>query len=681
MKRFKYIHILAALFLLLGMGVQSYVSYSRALFSLQEKMDLETQIAQEKLQFELYDALDASSQIADKVKKCLEHPDELYDKTSELLNRYPNFYSCYVTFPPYYYPEEGKWFGLTSYRTKDSIISRPFGNAEHDYFEREWYKGAVQSTEGYWSTPYRDDDFDEPIYTYSKVMRDEEGKLICVIGIDFSLNWIHNLLEHFKPFEEAVFMLYGSNGTLLAMSNGAPADGFGNSWIITSKTLQPINIKMVTAVPKRHIIQSLSLGTLLPFGVFVLGIFVVGLLIRRMTRDERDNARLETEKEVMSHELEIAHDIQMGILKDENEKKKAQANGDIELNTLLVPMREVGGDFYDFHREGDELWFIIGDVSGKGVPAAIFMSAAVNLFRAAGVRAASPKEIMEEMNAILSENNPSLTFVTAFIGRLHIPTGELLFCNAGHCAPLIKHKLSAVNQHSAVRSQPSEVKCLQMESNIPLGYDGRYCFVEQGCMLGEGDTLVLYTDGVTEARNSEREMLGLKRWSDIVAKNEDLPNAIKHFIGQAEPTDDITLMTICKESPILPMTINVPCREDQWPVLRNAIHSFGLCIGMERKALKKYEVAAEEAIVNILHYSQANDIEIVLSSQDSAFTIQLMDDGLPFDPTEHTPNNKTIDERQIGGMGIHLIRQIVDEMHYERKEEKNILGLVKKINS
>ena len=636
MKRFKYIHILAALFLLLGMGVQSYVSYSRALFRLQEKMDLEMQIAQEKLRFELFDALDASSQIAEKVKKCLEDPDELYDKTSELLNRYPNFYSCYVVFPPYYYPEEGKWFGLTSYRTKDSIISRPFGNAEHDYFEREWYKGAVQSTEGYWSTPYRDDDFDEPIYTYSKVMRDEEGKLICVIGIDFSLNWIHNLLEQFKPFEEAVFMLYGS--------------------------------------------QSLRLGTLLPFGVFVLGILVVGLLIRRITRDEQMNARLETEKKVLSHELEIAHDIQMGILKDENEKKQAQGNGDIELQTLLVPMREVGGDLFDFHREGDELWFIIGDVSGKGVPAAIFMSAAVNLFRAAGVRATSPKEIMEEMNAILSENNPSLTFVTAFIGCLHIPTGELLFCNAGHCAPLIKHKLSAVNQHSAVSIQPSEVRCLQMESNIPLGYDGRYCFVEQGCMLGEGDTLVLYTDGVTEAHNSEREMLGLKRWSDIVAKNEDLPNAIKHFIGQADPTDDITLMTICKKSPVLPMTINVPCREDQWPVLRNAIHSFGLCIGMERKALKKYEVAAEEAIVNILHYSQANDIEIVLSSQDSAFTIQLMDDGLPFDPTEHTPNNKTIDERQIGGMGIHLIRQIVDEMHYERKKEKNILRMVKLLN-
>ena len=666
MKRFKYIHILAALFLLLGMGVQSYVSYSMALSRLQEKMDLEMQIAQEKLRFELFDALDASSQIAEKVKKCLEHPDELYDKTSELLNRYPNFYSCYVVFPPYYYPEEGKWFGLTSYRTKDSVISRPFGNAEHDYFEREWYKGAVQSTEGYWSTPYRDDDFDEPIYTYSKVMRDEEGKLICVIGIDFSLNWIHNLLEYFKPFEEAVFMLYGSNGTLLAMSNGAPADGFGNSWIITSKTLQPINIKMVTAVPKRHIIQSLSLGTLLPFGVFVLGIFVVGLLIRRMTRDERENARLETEKEVMSHELEIAHDIQMGILKDTNEKQKAQGNGDIELQTLLVPMREVGGDLFDFHREGDELWFIIGDVSGKGVPAAIFMSAAVNLFRAAGVRANSPKEIMEEMNAVLSEDNPSMTFVTAFIGCLRIPTGELIYCNAGHCAPII--------------SSQDSVFSIQMEPNIPLGFDGRYSFVEQGCMLGEGETLVLYTDGVTEARNSAHEMLGMKRWSEIVANKEDMYGAIKAFIGQAEPTDDITLMTIRKKSPVQPVTLRVPCHEDQWPVLRKAIHTFGLCNGMDKKGLKKLEVAAEEAVVNILHYSQASEIEMVLSSQDLAFTIQLMDDGLPFDPTEHTPNNKTIDERQIGGMGIHLIRQIVDELHYERKENKNILRMVKSLN-
>jgi sigma-B regulation protein RsbU (phosphoserine phosphatase) len=668
MKQFKYIHVIAALFLLLGMGVQTYVSYSRAQSQLQEKMDLEMQIAQEKLRFELYDALDANAQLTEEVKRDLTHPENLYSKTNELINRYPNFYSCYVVFPPYYYPEKGKWFGLTSYRTKDSIVSCPFGDAEHDYFEREWYKGAVQNNAGYWSTPYIDEDFDEPIYTYSNDVLDEKGDLICVIGIDFSLKWIHNMLDHFRPFEEAVFMLYSSNDQLLAASDGAPKDGEldDGSWIVSRKTLQPINIRMVTAVPRSHVIESLRLGTLLPLGVFVLGILVVGLLIRRITRDEQVNARLETEKEVLSHELEIAHDIQMGILKDEKEKKQAQGNGDIELQTLLVPMREVGGDLFDFHREGNELWFIIGDVSGKGVPAAMFMSAAVNLFRAAGVRANSPKEIMEEMNAVLSEDNPSMTFVTAFVGCLRIPTGELIYCNAGHCAPVISR------QHSAVS--------LQMEPNIPLGFDGRYSFVEQGCMLGEGETLVLYTDGVTEARNSAREMLGMKRLAEIVATQEDLYGAIQAFMDKAEPTDDITLMTIRKKSPVQPVTLRVPCRADQWPVLRKAIHTFGLCNGMDKKGLKKLEVAAEEAIVNILHYSQASEIEMVLSMQHSEVSIQLSDDGIAFDPTAHVPNEKATDERQVGGLGIHLIRQIVDELHYERKENKNILRMVKSLN-
>ena len=677
MKQFKYIHVIAALFLLLGMGVQSYVSYSRAQSQLQEKMDLEMQIAQEKLRFELYDALEAWTELEDEVKKHLHEPETIILKTDEILRRYPNFYACYVAFPPYYFPQE-KWFEPTTYRTQDTIISGILGDAEHDYFEREWYKGASQNSDDYWSPPYREETFNKTIYSYSKSLRDEEGNLICVIGVDFSLKWINRLLEQFKPFEEAVFMLYSSNDHLLAASDGAPKEGFDQSWIISHKTLQPIHINMVTAIPKSYILKSLRLGILLPLSVFVLGILVVWFLIRRITRDEQVNARLETEKKVLSHELEIAHDIQMGILKDEKEKKQAEGDGDIELQTLLVPMREVGGDLFDFHREGDKLWFIIGDVSGKGVPAAIFMSAAVNLFRAAGGRANSPKEIMEEMNAVLSENNPSLTFVTAFVGCLRIPTGELVYCNAGHCAPLI---------YSPITGNPSP---LPLNPNIPLGFDGHYSFVEQGCMLGEGETLVLYTDGVTEARNPEREMLGMKRWAEIVKTGDGLPvtgngleghlwSELKAFMGKAEPTDDITLMTIRKTGPVIPVTIHVPCREDQWPVMKGTIHSFGLCAGLDKKALKKFEVAAEEAIVNILHYSQASEVELKMKNEKLKIILTLTDDGIAFDPTAHVPNEKATDERQVGGMGIHLIRQIVDEIRYERSEEKNILTLVKKI--
>lgn len=679
--RYRYLHITAALFLIVGMGVQFIVSYRHATRQVQERFDLEMQIAQEKLTFELYDAYEAEEQLESVVAENLNHPENLLEETRAFIKRYPNFFTCYVAFPEYRYPEKGRWYCLSSFRVKDSIFSMVFGDEKHDYFTREWYEGAVQSGRGggFWSQPYIDEDFDEPIFTHSDDMRDKDGNLLCIIGLDFSVNWTKRLLEQFRPFDEAVFVLYSSNGTLLTASEdlkGGKGELFDErDWVVSRRTLEPINIDMVTAVPRRYVWESIRLGILLPLAVFVLGILIVALLIRRLVHDEKENARLGTEKEVMAHELQIAHDIQMGILKGERLKVESERNAggerDIELYATLLPMREVGGDLYDFHREGDELWFIIGDVSGKGVPAAMFMSAAVNLFRATGVRANSPKEIMEEMNAVLSENNPSFIFVTAFIGRLHIPSGQLLYCNAGHCEPLIVR---------SVKGDRTSVESLRMEPNIPLGYDGTYKFIEQGCMLGEGETLVLYTDGVTEARDSSRQMLGKQRWADMVAQGEDPLSIVRRYIGEAEPTDDITLMTIRKLGAVQPVALRVPNREDQWPLLKRTIHECGLCIGMDKRVLKKLEVAAEEAVVNIRLYSQATEIALEVISRQSEISVQLTDDGVPFDPTTCVNDPaKQVGERQIGGLGISLIRQIADDLRYQRIGNTNQLTIIKNI--
>lgn len=679
--RYRYLHITAALFLIVGMGVQFIVSYRHATRQVQERFDLEMQIAQEKLTFELYDAYEAEEQLESVVAENLNHPENLLEETRAFIKRYPNFFTCYVAFPEYRYPEKGRWYCLSSFRVKDSIFSMVFGDEKHDYFTREWYEGAVQSGRGggFWSQPYIDEDFDEPIFTHSDDMRDQDGNLLCIIGLDFSVNWTKRLLEQFRPFDEAVFVLYSSNGTLLTASEdlkGGKGELFDErDWVVSRRTLEPINIDMVTAVPRRYVWESIRLGILLPLAVFVLGILIVALLIRRLVHDEKENARLGTEKEVMAHELQIAHDIQMGILKGERLKIESERNAggerDIELYATLLPMREVGGDLYDFHREGDELWFIIGDVSGKGVPAAMFMSAAVNLFRATGVRANSPKEIMEEMNAVLSENNPSFIFVTAFIGRLHIPSGQLLYCNAGHCEPLIVR---------SVKGDRTSVESLRMEPNIPLGYDGTYKFIEQGCMLGEGETLVLYTDGVTEARDSSRQMLGKQRWADMVAQGEDPLSLVRRYIGEAEPTDDITLMTIRKLGAVQPVALRVPNREDQWPLLKRTIHECGLCIGMDKRVLKKLEVAAEEAVVNIRLYSQATEIALEVISRQSEISVQLTDDGVPFDPTTCVNDPaKQVGERQIGGLGISLIRQIADDLRYQRIGNTNQLTIIKNI--
>ena len=533
--RYRYIHILAAFFLILGMGVQFFMSYYRARYYAKEIVDMKMEIAEGKLRFALHDAYDAVDQMKVIVEENLSQPEKLYDETRTLLIRYPNFYSSYVSFPEYYYPNEGKWFSPCSFRVQDSIYTVKFGDEYHDYFTREWYKGALQSGEkGFWSQPYVDEDFDETIFTHSDNMVDKDGKLICVIAMDFSVSWMQEQLEEFKPDKEAIGVLYSSNGKLLTASKNLgendPSRLAEEGWVVSRHTLNPLDIDIVVAVPRWLIWKRVLLGIMLPFIIFVLGIVIVGVLIRRMLRDQTEKVLLESEKEMIKRELNIAHDIQMGILRHDFPNDKG-----ITVNSVLLPMLEVGGDLYDFSRNGDYLCFIVGDVSGKGVSAAMFMSATVNLFRSTLGTLSSPKAIMMKMNGVLSDNNPSLTFVTAFVGRLQISTGQLLYCNAAHLPPLVV-------------SPNGDVKVMEMTPNIPLGYDAEYEFVEEGFTLGKDEKLVLCTDGVTEAVDASGKMMGEDVWRDIVAENGDLLEAVKHYIGAAEQVDDITIMSIHRMS-------------------------------------------------------------------------------------------------------------------------------------
>jgi anti-sigma regulatory factor (Ser/Thr protein kinase) len=659
---------LAALFLIVGMTVQFVLSYRQAMRHVQENIDLKTQIAHEKILFELYDAYEVVDQMKHFVAENVSQPNSMLKGTRDLLTRYPSCYTVCVNFPENFYPEKGKWFSPCSYRLNDSIKSMITGGIDFDYFQREWYKGALKSgNKGYWSKPYWSHVIDKTIFTYSDNMLDKMGGLICVINVDFSLEWMQQLLEQFKPLEDAICVIYSSDGTVLTASDDQtvynPSDLTEDGWILSRQTFEWIDIEMVIAVPQSYIWKGILWRILWSLIVLVLTIFVVGILIRRMLRDQQENARLETEKEVISHELQIAHDIQMGILRHDFPQDEC-----VTMHADLLPMLEVGGDLYDFSRQGDVLWLIVGDVSGKGIPATMFMSATVNLFRSALGHQTSPKAIMEEMNAVLSENNPSVTFVTAFIGRLHIPSGQLIYCNAAHM-PLL------------VQGIDGSVRSIKMAPNIPLGFDEKYHFAEEGCMLGVGEKLVLYTDGVTEARNVARKMMGEERWIEIVSHVEDLLKAVLQYIGEAEPTDDITLMTITKKSAVQPISLHVPNNIDQWPLLRRTLHDYGVCLGIETRALKKLETALEEAVVNIVNHSHATEIELnVHSPKYKELRITLTDDGVPFDPTSHeSDTSKPIDGLQIGGLGIVLLKQMMDELHYQRTNERNQLTMTKYI--
>ncbi|MBO7457602.1 MAG: SpoIIE family protein phosphatase [Paludibacteraceae bacterium] len=661
----KSLPIVCAVFFVIAMTVQFFVSYGREKADLMQQMEYKMDLAQKDFLFEMYDMHEATDEITHFFPEFEGNSDELYALLERVLWHYPALYCCYITFPPEYSSHSGQWSCLTAFRVNaDSIITYDPGN-RIPYYKRDWYNGALNGTEeGYWSSPYNDGTHEDPVFTYSQKVFDSQDRLVGVAGADYTLAWTEQLLEDVKPYDDAICQLYSADGTLIVGSGDATAL---RDMIEFEKVLSPTDMRLVISVPKCHIRREITSISLITLSVLLSGLLIIGLLLHHIRKEHDAFVRMETTNKLMEREMQIASTIQLGML-----PKEGVTGDGLQVEAKLIPMREVGGDLYDYFRKGEDLFFIIGDVSGKGVPAAMFMSATVNLFRSAVQRLRSPKAILEDMNKVLSENNPSLMFVTAFIGRLHVPTGELLYCNAGHCKPI---KVSGEG-----------VSGLEMEANIPLGFDGKFRFAEQGVLLGEGDTIVLYTDGITEVRNEKREMLGTERWKEITKKSDGvvvcLLKEVKKFIGAAEQTDDITLMTIRKTSAVESVGLRVENRIDRWPEMRAVLHDFALCAGMEQRALKKTEVAIEEAVVNIVNYSQAEWIELKVESLElKELVITLRDNGVAFDPTQQADvdTEQVTAERQIGGLGIALLRRIADDVHYRREEEINTLTIIKQL--
>ena len=529
--KIKSLPIIAGVFIAVVMAVQFAISYYRETQNMLEWLDYELEVAQQTVLFKLYDLHDAAGILADCVKDEIKTPGAIKEETLWVLKRNPDITGCYVNFVPNYYPKKGKFFCVSSFYKNDSIITGEFGGEQHDYFQREWYVGAMQCDEnGYWTQSYRDEDSDEMIFTHSVKVETEGEEIVGVVGLDFSIAWTKHVLETIKPSKRAICRLYSSAGLLVASTdnNDHILNDNNYEWIISRRVLSPMDMKLVIAVPKTEIVSQVGPLSAITFALLFFGLALLGWMLHRIRRNEQQYANIQAE-------LQVANKIQQSILPHDMVKDER-----LEVKGTLIPAREVGGDLYDYIVRGDDLFFIIGDVSGKGMPAAIYMSATVKLFRSAVLRLDSPKAIMEEINTILSANNPGLTFVTAFIGKIHISTGEMRYCNAGHLPPIRENG-----------------EMIEVEPNIPLGYDGRFHFVEQKAQIGKDKLLVLCTDGITEARNPQHQLLGMKRWKEIVGRGGDLLQPVQNFMADAEQTDDITLLTIlCKST--LNQTVRKP---------------------------------------------------------------------------------------------------------------------------
>ncbi len=389
-------------------------------------------------------------------------------------------------------------------------------------------------------------------------------------------------------------------------------------------------------------------------------------------------------KAMIENELHVASSIQMSMLP--KKFPPYPERDDIDIYGSLVPAKAVGGDLYDFYIRDEKLFFCIGDVSGKGVPASLVMAVTKSLFRTISAREARPELILSQVNDTLSDDNDSLMFVTLFIGVLDLPSGRLRYSNAGHDAPLLIG---------------SGVGTLPCDSNVPAGVMPGWKYSAQEVLIYPQTTIFLYTDGLTEAENIDHQQFGKKRvvnrTTELLAEKDYTPHklidgiheSVVSFVDGAEQSDDMTMLAIqyTKQAheELIRRSITLPNNIETVPELAQFVEEMCEAAGFDSSETMMLNLAMEEAVVNVMSYAYPlgthGDILVEATMNDVRLKFIITDSGKPFDPTAKADTDISLpaEDRPIGGLGIHLVRQIMDSINYERLSGKNVLTLRKQL--
>ena len=401
------------------------------------------------------------------------------------------------------------------------------------------------------------------------------------------------------------------------------------------------------------------------------------------------------EKERIGAELNVATQIQADMLP--NIFPAFPEHEEFDIHATMQPAKEVGGDFYDFFMVDEEhLAVVIADVSGKGVPAALFMVIAKTLIKNRAISKESPADIFIHVNDQLCENNETGMFVTSWLGIINIKTGHVDYVNAGHNHPII------------VRSDGTAewVKC--RPGFVLAGLEG-IPYQQNELQLNPGDMIYLYTDGVTEALNIEEELYGDARLMECLSVadiKEKCPQevlahvskSLSEFVKNAEQADDITMLSlkIKKYAEEIPVVWEGEAKRETLDeilaILEPKFEEFGFSMAQTMQLA----VAIEEIYVNIASYAydklpegerteeqkqKKAVIRCRLEEETKTMTMRFEDWGVPYNPLEKQDPDITLsaEERAIGGLGIYMVKQSMDDVSYKYEDGKNCLELIKKV--
>lgn len=518
------------------------------------------------------------------VERDIDLPDKMFEHAERILRNNPYLVGLGLVFKADFYESKGHWYEVYAVRDSTGDISiKQIGSERHDYLHASWFTKAMAGEKGEWTAPYFDDlGAKQLLTTYLSQIRDSEGHIVGLIGADISLEWLRRRINEADERNNRKLMgdgkhkaysfIIDNNGTyiihpdssrilacnfiddikattdadddrlavrMMAGEEGAESLSMGGvSSQVFFCPLEFADWSMAIVVPKAAISRSgTSLGFLI-LALLLADLFIIYIIsrytIRRTSKPLTDFAAHAASVE---KELHIANRIQMAML-----TKPFVNSENLDIFASLVPAREVGGDLYDIVQRHNQLYFCFGDVSGKGVPAALVMAMAISAFRMLTEQEMPPESIVQRMNDTMSRDNDYCFFITLFVGVLDLQTGSLRYCNAGHKAPLL------------ITPDITHPSTLAIEPNLPIGALPHFEFEGQQTQILPGTTLLLYTDGLTEAENASHEEFGLERMTTTLeeAMMEEglemkelihhMSQAISRFVDHYEQSDDLTML-------------------------------------------------------------------------------------------------------------------------------------------
>lgn len=666
--------LLVAAVLLEGVAfIQYYASHEAVKREAMKRAESELRKSELEIETHTIEMETAAKMLARLTEQYLDRPDSIYGATRLVGSTLDTKTSLAVAFIPNYFPKEGRYFEICSTVSDEGIYTRQIGSAEHDYTLMEWFQNGLAIDSCWWCEPYLDDSGSQTwVVSCSCPVRDREGKVVAVVCVDLSLDYLDELSRYLQVFPNSYYTISSGTGQLLVP---APDTIPGKKYYTFAEDIDATGWHLEIIIPDAVLYADLRRIGLIISVMMVLGLVILGFMLLYAARTTK-RLILSTEKnERMESELYIASAIQMAMLP--KIFPPFADRPDLNIHGIVDPAKEVGGDLYDFYVRHDKLFFCIGDVSGKGVPASLVMAMTRSLFRTISSHEEEAETIVKAMNSSVTEQNTQNMFLTFFVGVLDCKTGMLDYCNAGHNAPVLMAE--------------GEYRMLPVIPNIPLGIDADYPYKAQTAQMHHSDLLFLYTDGLTEAENSKHELFGNERMmqsldtiSDTCPRKviEHMQGAVTRFVAGAAQSDDLTMLAIRYQYPALIMRNDI----QQIPTLAEWIEG----LGVPDELNMPINLAIEEMVTNVMLYAYPGQHGSVLvefakktdpQTAQSRLVFTITDGGIPFDPTQKPDADITspAEEREIGGLGIHLVRQIMSEVLYERREDKNILTLIKNL--